>query len=150
MFDDYLSLKNCIPMLSDSLVIGTICIGLDIQSFVSDITSSLSVPEFELSTNDYYLTRPLYAYSESSTPQILANFSNDNLQDVEIPFEKYISQEEHPLPMTLFLADVDYQLNIQRLQRTKTYYIIPISTYNHEDIYSICMYLIVVNNFAKA
>lgn len=39
---------------------GVVCIGLDIMVVTRDITSVLGVPQFELSTNTYYLLKPLY------------------------------------------------------------------------------------------
>lgn len=41
-------------------------------------------------------------------------------------------------------------LNIQRHEQTKTYYTIPIMTYNYDDSFQVAIYLVVLNNFAKA
>ena len=41
-------------------------------------------------------------------------------------------------------------MNIQRLQRTKTYYTIPIVTVNEKNVNDTLLYSIVLNNFANA
>lgn len=59
--------------------------GLDIYTIIKDITSALDVPEFQLSTNNYYLLRPLYQFEGLSYPQIIANFTNTNLSEIWLP-----------------------------------------------------------------
>lgn len=41
-------------------------------------------------------------------------------------------------------------MNIQRNNKTNTYYTIPIVTSGYDDTAQICIYLVVLNNFAKA
>lgn len=57
---------------------------------------------------------------------------------------------ENPLKADIFDGVRDYMLNIQRHEQTKTYYTIPIMTYNYDDSFQVAIYLVVLNNFAKA
>lgn len=87
VFDMGKSVKLCtvIFVKGDQKPGGVVCLGLDIETVIKDITSVLGVPEFELSTNHYYLVRPLYQFEGLDNPQIIANFTSNNLSEVNIP-----------------------------------------------------------------
>jgi hypothetical protein len=41
---------------------GVACMGLDIDSIISDIASVLGISDSQLSTNNYYFLRPTYLF----------------------------------------------------------------------------------------
>lgn len=152
IFDEGRFIKSCTLVLRDGLTLplGVVCLGLDISIVIRDITSVLGVPYFELSTNDYYIIRPFYRFENKENPQIIANFSNLNLSKVDTPEESYFSLQDHPLPAVIFTSARKYSMNIQRHERTKTYYTIPITTTNYYEAGQTTFFLVVSNNFANA
>lgn len=71
----------CVTLLFDNKGYpgGVACMGLDINLVFSDIASVLGISDFQLSTNNYYFLRPLYAFEKLQSPQIIANFTSNNL-----------------------------------------------------------------------
>jgi hypothetical protein len=66
-------------------VLGVACIGLDTGRVFSDIVSVLGISDFQLSTNNYYFLKPLYSFDSDTSPQIIANFTSNNLMEIETP-----------------------------------------------------------------
>lgn len=64
IFDEGNLIKSCTLVLRSNspTPLGVVCLGMNISIVVGDITSVLGVPDFELSTNDYFIVRPLYSF----------------------------------------------------------------------------------------
>lgn len=128
---------------------GVICLNLDIYMLTSTITSALNVPDFELSTSEYYLVKPVDTESGQKFPQIIATFNSKNLESIKMPKSQYFTDVTQDVD-ELFGKNRNYSLNVQQLNFTKNYYIMPVTTYNVNDKNEVTIYLIVINNFEKA
>jgi hypothetical protein len=47
----------------------------------------------------------------------------------------------------LFNTTVNYYMNVHQLNITRTYYVLPITTYNNIDTLDITLYMVIVSNF---
>lgn len=125
------------------------CLNMDIYLLTSAITSALNVPDFELSTSEYYLVKPINSFIGEKYPQIIASFSSNNLSTIKMPQSEYFKDVTEEVE-ELFGENNNYILNVQQLNKTKTYYIMPISSSHVHNKNEVSMYLVVVNSFEKA
>lgn len=125
-------IKSCSPTLDRDDPFGVICLNLDIYMLTSTITSALNVPDFELSTSEYYLVKPVDTESGQKFPQIIATFNSKNLESIKMPKSQYFTDVTQDVD-ELFGKNRNYSLNVQQLNFTKNYYIMPVTTYNVND-----------------
>lgn len=64
-------------------------------------------------------------------PQIISNFSTSDLTVLDKPINKYFELNKNNLSNDLFLGNRNYTTKIKRVERTKTYFIFPISAYDY-------------------
>ena len=109
-----------------------------------------NISTIQLSTYDYFFVRPLYKFEGLANPQIISNFSTSDLSILDKPINKYFELDKNNLSIDLFEGNRNYTTKIKRVERTKTYFVFPISAYNYGLNENISFYMILLNNFARA
>lgn len=91
-----------------------------------------NISTIQLSTYEYYFVRPVYKFEGLINPQIISNFSTSDLSILDKPINKYFELAKNNLTTDLFKGDRNYTTKIKRVERTKTFFIFPISAYSYD------------------
>jgi hypothetical protein len=81
--------SNVSPNTTNEEPGGVACIGLETMKVFMDIVEVLGISDFQLSTNNYYFLRPTNEFEGDPSPQIIANFTSTNLNDLYTPAKEF-------------------------------------------------------------